>query len=301
MFISLRATVILASLSAATTSGGVFDEKLTESHHAAATFPNLSQGATCSAGKPTVSWVRRERNGPSDPWSTSKNAYSARYALVSLGSRLAGQEVFLAGVLPDGKSVIEKWEFPKKKGRLVMSTTSPPPPIGTPAGAWTAPFALHGQVLRMSPMPPTWFPPTISVLMESSSYGVIRSIDVDPEGRFVLFSRYPEGDVYSLDLSQSASTPTMLFSSAQIPELRALGELSIEQHEALGRVCIVEPGDPYRACQLTSPPPVVLLIDGNNDGMFEATQVMPLDDYLTSRELDASDHTVWSSPWRLGQ
>ncbi len=289
---------ILLCLITAVVPSGVFDEKLPDLHHVGGNFDHLVQGGQYGAGKRTIIWTRRERNGPNDPWTRSGNTYSTRYDLVAVASRLAGDEIYLAGILPDERSVIERWKFPKKKGRWVYTMTNPAPPIGTPAGTWSASFSLHGQTLQMAALPPVWYAPDISVIMESNSHGFIRSIDVDPEGRFLLFSRYPEGDIYSIDLSQSTPSPTLLFSSTQHPELAALGELTIAQHEALGRVCVAEPADCGRASYLPTPPPVLLLIDSNNDGVFESTQVVPLEDYLETRELDATNHCVWSRPWR---
>ncbi len=276
----------------------VFEEKEPSLIHVAGKFEKLNTHASYSAKSTELHWTRRERNSTTDAWSESKNTYSARYSIVDVASRLAGEELFVAGILPNEKSVIERWKFPKKKGRWIYSMSQPTPAIGTPAGQWSASFALHGQVLSMSPLPPTWYAPEITVIMESSDHGFIRSVEADPEGRFLLFNRYPEGDVYRIDLTGSNQTPAVVFSSTQHPELPALGNLTIAQHSSLGRVCIVAPASISRAMKEVLIPPALYLIDSNNDAIFESTQAVALPDYFESRLLDDNDQCAWTYPWR---
>ncbi len=299
MMLACRALLCLAL---ASVPSGVFDEKAPDVQLVGGLFDKLVQSGSYSAKTRVLFWHRRERasTNPTDPWKWSENAYSTRYSIVAVCSRLAGDEVYVAGILPDERSVIERWKFPKKKGRWVYSMTSPAPPIGTPAGPWSASLGLHGAAITMSTPPATWYAPEITVIMETGQYGFIRAINVDPEGRFLLFSRYPEGDVYSIDLSQNPPLPTLAFSSTTHPELAALGSMTIKQHETLGRVCIVEPADESKATLLANPPPAMLLIDANNDAIFESTQVIPLQDFLDSCAIDQNDHCVWSRPWVHG-
>lgn len=261
--------------------------------------PRMFARISIRAGDPRRG-VRREQSTPTDPWMRSTNTYSTRYSIVDVASRLGGDELYVAGILPNDKSVIERWKFPKKKGRLVLSMASPAPPIGTAAGPWSASLALHGSALTMTPLPATWYAPDITVLMESSDYGFIRAIEVDPEGRFLLFNRYPEGDVYSIDLSQSTPTPAILFSAAQHPELAQAGNLQIAQHTTLGRVCIAAPAQLGPAMLLSPRPEVLFFVDSNNDAVFESSQSVPLDVYQSSRLLIPSTPFQWSWPWKIG-
>ncbi len=286
-------------LTIASIPDGVFTEKRSGLTHGAASFPRLLQGCSYSPGGDKISWIRREQDTPTSPWMRSTNTFSARYKIVDVASRLAGEELYVAGILPNEKSVIERWKFPRKKGRLVYSMTNPAPPIGTSAGAWSGSLSLHGGVLHMTTLPTTWYAPDITVILESSDYGFIRSMEIDPEGRFLLFNRYPDGDLYSIDLAQSTPTPTLLFSAAQHPELTTASTLDIGQHSTHGRVCVAKPADLGAAMLMSPVPNALYLIDANNDGIFETTQSVPLVTHEQSILIEPNATPVWSWPWAL--
>lgn len=263
-------------------------------------FENLIQGGSYVPGNSKLTWRRHERANAQSVWQDSTNTYSTRYSIIDVGARLGGDELFVAGVLSTGESVLERWRFPARDGGWSHAPTGTAPPIGQSAGAYAGTTAINGNGYRN--LPATWLAPSISVVFESNSLGEIRSVEVDPEGRFVLFTTMAGASLYQLDLQQSGATPVLLFDSSTKPELADANWLAIGDHKDFGRTVVCLPPNIPAAARLPTPPSVVLLKDADNDGVFEGSGSMSISDYLNSTVITPVSTPpvtppTWTAPW----
>lgn len=271
----------------------LFTEKPPTLGAADALFAHFSQTGEYGAGTSELNWIRRERADENDIWSVSKNNYSAAFQFVGISARLGGGELFVAGVDPiTEKSIIQRWTWPNRSGRWKHQYTGTANPIGTPTAPYTGTNSIVGGTF--APPPSTWYSPLKQSILSSSAYGFVRGIAADPEGRFVLFSTYPVGDIYRIDLTGpfGSSPPILVTGPAQIPQLATASWLQILDHDDLGRVCVVEPPNMQRSFLDPVPPDVVYLVDGNNDGLFEVHNVVSID--LHRRSFTTMTFTVTS-------
>lgn len=291
-----HALVTVGILSWVASASDVYSEKAPSVSVSLANFQNFSESASFIAGTKQVDLKRYEKeSGATATWESAKNNYSTRYSIVGLSSRLGGDDLYIAGVLQNNESLIERWQFNVRAGRWSHSQSGATTAIGTPGGSYAGSVSIAGGGSYV-PLGPVWIAPTISTVIQSSAYGTIRSIAVDPQGRYLLFSVFPSGDVYRLDLSNTSAPPTVIFSHTSIAQLANCGSLLIAQHSDFGRVCIASPANPTLATKFSSNPEVVYLQDANNDGVFESSAVVPLAGHLSSLRIDVPG-IKWSWPW----
>lgn len=289
--------LLLGCMTLASAEDDLFKEKLPDADVYGARFANFIQGGSYFPGTSELRWNRRERvDDSATGWHETSAKYSTRYKIVDATCRMGGDVMYIAGILSDGRSVVEKWSFQQRQGRWSHFVTGSAPAIGTSAGPYIGQTAVVGGTYSAPPTP--WYAPSITVLFETSAYGLIRSVSVDPEGRYLLFSTFPTGTIYQLDLQTSGATPTAILTTAEIPALASNDNIEVAQHATHGRVFIVVPSN-WAAAYSTAPqPPVVLLLDANNDGLYESHTSMTLSSYISS--LSATTGNLWSWPWYTG-
>lgn len=229
-------TLLLFLFLAPTSWSQVIEEKAPEMTVQGARFENLTQGGRYTPGGKYLSWRRQERSDPQSSWHESANLYSTRYQVISVASRAGGSELFLAGVFENGTSIIERWSFAQRTGRWRHTYTGPPAVMGTPSGPYTGSQSIVGGAY--APPPSTWYAPDISLVLETDALGTIRSIEADPEGRFLIFNTFPSGNVYQIDLAVSPATPVLRFTSNEVPSLANGSTLQLSHNSSFGRTCI---------------------------------------------------------------
>ena len=232
---------------------------------------------------PSLSWVTRvikEREDTDAEWETQGQELTTSYAIVDIAPRDGGEYVYVAGLqTSDCTDVIEEWRFSPADGAFTFRasaspTTSPPiPPVGTPA----PPLTLHPEPNGGTFVAPSerghLSAPRRTVLYTGTSLGHIRSMEVDPQGRFLLIQSHGDSGIYQLDLLEEPPlTPQMLFSAAAIPELLTTTTLATYDNPAVGgRFFLLMQTDAFGDLMLDSHR--VLIEDYDNDGVLGPAQV----------------------------
>ena len=114
-----------------------------------------------------------------------------------------------------------------------------------------------------------------------------RGIELDPEGRFVLFILRSEQNVtsvYQLDLSHISAGPVELASSSITPELSDVCYVQKFDHVDLGRVYVL--GTNFVQHRR------VLFIDADNNGIFDGSPLVGDDSFFRSQGLDAYEDWI---------
>lgn len=168
---------------------------------------------------------------------TRTHSSSASFDILYVAS--ARLDLFcVAGFAPNGDFVLERWKLKPKVAY----------PGGPPA------TDLNGMVIKAFKKTEIFRGPLASELID---------VDFDPEARFMIaLVRDPGGDyvLYRFDNAPS-TTPVWLYDSVVLPELAAMTFLNRFDHYQLGRVWSMDDDFDY---QLR-----ILLIDSDNDGVFE--------------------------------
>jgi len=240
----------------------------------------------------SVKRVRCERSSTEMQFQCLENTESTNYLLTALASRLGGQVAYLAGILADGTCVVERWVTDPRPGGWSVGLSGPPtPPLGIPA--------LPLSFVRTAAHTPTWQPapigqaglgPISRSTVFTSPFGPITAMDVDPEGRFLLYYDLGIGALFQRDLLQPNAPPTILAQSSTTPTLTQVGSLELHEFDGEGRKCLVRRayGSPWSAAEES----YLVLHDAENDGHFEGATV------LSQAQWEASPYADWSK-WRL--
>src|SRR5690606_21185872 len=112
----------------------------------------------------------------------------------AVAARQGGDTVYVAGLTDDGQDVIEEWTFDPPDGQWILrAPTSPPPPLGVAMGPFVPTLTVQGGGSYAPPPDSTYVTPTIRAVIRrghpeepGSPLGHVRSMDADPEGRFLV-------------------------------------------------------------------------------------------------------------------
>ncbi len=193
----------------------------------------------------------------------------ASFFPTSFASR-GGNDFFVSGppLLSDSAdggfgagTVLERWSITAPVGGPYTIRTSSTAPIGTAAplsnlsaqipGGTYIPAEQRGAA-RLRKAMLGYFPFTA------------RSIEVDPEGRFVLLLSPTEAKLYRLDLVNYTGTPVVILDGAAQPSLdHAVNIYACRFHDQLKRYVIT-----------CSNGQKLILLDTENDGVFEAVEAL---------------------------
>ncbi|MEM7311286.1 MAG: hypothetical protein AAF682_31760 [Planctomycetota bacterium] len=192
------------------------------------------------SSEPFLTLVIQELVPATQEWEQSSFTYSTSYNITDVASREGGRELYVAGIElhPDGTwdDVIERWVFPEVTGSHVAALDPPTTAAGVPRGHYSASLSIAGGTYVPHAERPRGQPtPTRTVLYSGTDYQHIDSLDVDPEGRSLLFHSYGLGHVYSLDLLGASPTVTLELSASENPHLTYCRSLGTYDHPVEGR------------------------------------------------------------------
>lgn len=228
-------------------------------------------------GATEIQWQRLERpNNTASDWRKSTNAFTTSYEITAACCRAGGDDVFVAGKQSDGDIVIERWTFSPRDGRW-QHVPPAMQPIGTQMPVYSGTTAVKGGTWTTPPE--THASPRRAVVLESNSYSLVRGMDVDPEGRFLLFQDHDDGTLYRIRLDEGTpGAPEVLFTAAQIPSLAATVWIRpCDQISSGHRVWVLL--EPDTSAKQKGTCATVLLWDTNNDGAFDSSETMLFKDY----------------------
>jgi hypothetical protein len=226
--------------------------KATDNHRVFLDVDTLNQELT----------VRRQfRGNSSAPWINSNHTETASFYLVDASAGCEAEVVYVTGVYPDGSSAIEKWTY------------NYPPVMISHSGVATqgAP-----KVRRR-------------VLYQGYDYGHIRTLEVDPEQRYLLFLTLESTSLMRMELP--AGPISAVVTPASVPLVAQSKTIAIRQFSTIGRA-ITLLGDDRRSDAMDySYTTLAIVPDSNNDGQFEAPYTMSIDAW-NAAEMDRSPPNV---------
>lgn len=245
-----------------------------------------------------TSLVRRvqERPEASAAWTAQETEYSTSFTITAVSWREGGDVLYIAGF--DKRTcldVIEEWTFTKRTGAPVLhaaaspASTPPVPPMGTPA----PPFALNSTIVgggdylepgeRVGLQPP----PQRRVLIGGTSFGRLRGVVADPEGRFLLFLAHGTSGIYQLDLmAEPPEAPVLLYTPSDAGPLADVRTMQIFEHKTLpGRHVILTES---QHGVLKEGAEFVVLSDPENDGAFNSIQSFDAQEWSAGPYSDGS-------------
>lgn len=217
-----------------------------------------------------------------DTWERSEYYYSASFTIHFVSARTVN-EFYIAGLSASGEDVIEKWTIVPPRGYRQATRTTSTEPLGTPVpNPTTTSVFVAGDPVLFADRPR--LQPTVNreEIYRGHGFGGFRALSVDPDGRFLLVVADSDSTLRYVILNGTNQVLTA-YNSTQISTLqRGLLFLIRFQHTMFGRVYVLyglEGGGMSHT----------LLFDVENDGIFEQTEEMDYDTYMT----DWAEQEVW--------
>jgi hypothetical protein len=203
----------------------------------------------------------RERDPITQVMVKSSWTYSVAYEVEQVAPRTADEFYVLGST--DGKYTIERWVIPRHKGGYFGDRAMSTEPIGTPVvtpsveigitGTWTDPS------LRRDPIP------TRSTIYTGKDFLNVQSIEVDPDGRFIVcLAEVAAGKGLFRIPNTVGATPQLIYNSSIEPELTEASWITVYEHPTLGKS--------YVAPSVVDDT-FVVANDIENDGIFDGTAV----------------------------
>lgn len=263
----------------------------------AATFPGLRATYRYFRGGDLLEHVRHECADTQSPWRSSKVKYGVRYRICDVATREGGDQLYVAGFdTENGHAIIERWDFAARRGGWKHRMTGPPPALGQPAGAYVGTTTLVDppfKTFEASPRPA----PTIALVHDSASIGIIKKLTADPQGRFLLALTYGETPtLYQIPITTTGlGTPVAIVTTQQFANLGRIEMCRIRHHAEWGR-CIVLFEQP-RSVADAATSQYLIAKDAANDGTFETLVTGSKEDFDATVDTDPD----WQEPnWSKG-
>jgi len=194
---------------------------------------------------------RRERKTENDDFHEHVQELSTSFYVTDVRWRCDGEdeinELFVAGVNEDGSSVVERWKF-----------------------YYTAPvFDENGRYITID----NRRLPSVrrKQVYRGSSLGRIRTLQPDPDGRFVLFVTRETPTLYRIDLP--SGVPSVALDQSVDPFLSNVGVVGIRKHASEGIQYHLYAGTRWHY-DSSVPGEVIVLRDGDNDGVLDAPELV---------------------------
>lgn len=205
--------------------------------------------------------VKRRERQLGSAWSEQVQEIATQYFPVDVRWRCDGAteigELYVAGVYENGDAVVEKWTF-----------TYPPSTVGSPRP--DSQVGVRYVPLDQRPLPTM----TPVELYRGTAIGRIRTLEPDPEGRFLLLLSREKPTLYRIRfLGSAVSPPTVELSQATMPYLASCGVVDVSQHESEGRQYHVYPGHRWHP-DLSTARSTIVLRDRDNDGIFDPPELV---------------------------
>lgn len=251
-------------------------------------------GYSCLQRPTGIYLAQIEKNPTTGGLEKTESFHSTSYSPTNVASREGGRELYVAGIqlMPGGdwSDVIEKWVFPEIQGTYVAAMSGPPTQRGVDRGPYTGTVYISGTTyLPISQRGPQHRPsPQRTLLYSGKTYQHIDAVEVDPEGRFLLFHSYSLKNLYSMDLMSPTLPIQVEFSVQQIPHLADVHSMGAFDHPTEGRF--------YRLSELNTqnkPGPtgaITVLLDPDNDGYFDSYQTLS---YAQKKQGAWADQSAW--------
>lgn len=249
------------------------------------------QSVTFRPGATTIVIDRDEKADARDarPAYSAMTEYDAGIFVSAVAWRNGGDQLFVAGVTPDGDHVIDRWDFVVREGQWILRPAATAPTIGAPASRFRLEQSVAGGGAPRVPPPGTpHVAPERTRVAQGMEFGV-QSMSADPEGRFLLLLTDPDERVLCLDPS-SPEAPSVVRISRTLDHLRELKDIRIKHYEPLGRVAVLTELGDFGSGRGKD---VTMLIDGDNDGTFESDRRISVREWLSDASL--VDPTNWST------
>lgn len=207
---------------------------------------------------------------PTDRQHHAWNATAATaYEVVSVCARHAN-EFYVYGIFPSGDTVLERWDLqPAASGAYYTEKESSKTPVGTPTTA-------NRLAIRYVPpfVPPPLRPvPVLSRTRLSSPIAseTVAEIEVDPDGRFIVFRLVDDGGLSTLmQYDFATGNQVVIASGPSEPYLSSATSMVFLDSTGIGRILLVD----------TVAGNAVLFLDTQNDGVFEGKN------YLAANEVN---------------
>lgn len=195
-------------------------------------------------------------------------------------------EVYVLGD-DGGTTVIERWEHEIPNGAWYIRSNAVTTPIGVAAPVPAAPTIAVmggntvGQDQRTTSLQQRRLPVFRGVFPHR-----LTSMEIDPEGRYLLLGTSDPHDVYQLSLVNPVLGAPVL-EQKEIPALKHLGPGYLAHHVTLGRLLVMQglvPGVPGSSR--------LLWVDADNDGVFERSILETEAEWMS----EGFDDAVWWVP-----
>lgn len=231
------------------------------------------------------------------------HVYPTSFDITDVTSIPGGRFVYVAGIETDTTcdDVVERWEFPRVIGGYEVEECVPAAPIGTPMGPYEARIVLRGgeyvpQAQRVAsgkpsvdgrPAPAMGFPQKTELVR--GSFGHFEDILADPENRYLLLRSATDHSLYKMPLVEPYAL-TLELAGASAPQLERVRTMDAFDLAGVGRFvwlseilyCVYPPGARE-----------AVLLDADNDGVFESFATYGLEDWDASPFGESLD---WSVP-----
>jgi hypothetical protein len=188
-------------------------------------------------------------------WQSVTHQSSANFSVLHVASGgLDGYAVF--GLTRDKKPVVELWNLVSAAGTVVVQGGGTPPQLVAKAFQKTG---IH----------------------EGAPDHKAVAFEYDPAGRYVVCAiRDPQGEVSltQFDAQSPTTPPVVLYDSTAIPELNEVQYAQKADHALLGRILVF--GTAFASHKR------IMLVDSDNDGVFDGAPLVGDDDFFASQGLD---------------
>lgn len=235
--------------------------------------PTRSCTLSYSSKGMSVKIKRNERESPSSAWASQSQELTTSYYIVDLQS-WRDRELFVAGIYPDGRATVERWVLTH-------------PPSQSAQGNYVPLDQRRLPTVRRA------------VLESAASLGLVRSIEVDPENRFLLALTQSPRVLYKIPLGAGApSAAQPILTESTFPQLAQVKTLVFAEHATEGRKVVLQCKKRWVDTQEGGFDPaefVVLLNDPDGDGAFAAPVVIDHATWAASDYKQTSSWTLWGS------
>ncbi len=226
----------------------------------------------------TLIVIDEEIDPLTDTFLESSHSYVTSFDLQLVEQRVPN-EFYVVGKKGNGKFLIEKWQTPPSLGARTATREFTATPIGISAPQLpTVNLGVVGDVW-VAPMDRGPRPQEIrEVILDDLLIDGAIAARVDPDGRFMLILSQGGEFLYQLPFENNA-VPTVICSSASIPDLASMGCIDSRQEVSAGRVYLMtssgnfNDGVPHTNKRIA-------LLDGDNDGVFDIEMVLSYEQYI---------------------
>ncbi len=199
-------------------------------------------------------------------WQSVTHQSSANFSVLHVTSAGGGPDRYAVfGLTRDKKPVVELWNLVPDQGAVVVHGAG---------GGPTSPQLIPKKFQKTR------------IFEGAPDQGAV-AFEYDPAGRFVVCAiRDPQGEVslVQIDARDLAAPPVVLHDSTAIPELNDVQYAQVADHVQLGRV--FKFGTAFASHRR------IMLVDSDNDGVFDGPPLVGDDDFFKSMGLDVYEDWI---------